>query len=228
MRTTLVTLHCRVLDIEQRRLMDPPARKSMHTGKTVQIDTHAVATLRYIRASMDAAASLSVPGSAAIAVGIVGALAAGLCFVPGVAEYWLAIWLIAAVIAAGVGGVLVSQQFALVGAGPILARAPVRKFLLCWSPSLFAGAVLTAVLWSSGAMHAIPGTWLMLYGCALIGACAVTNRAIGALGIAFFACGVLALLLPDRAQVLMLGAGFGGLHIVFGFSIRRTAHGSET
>jgi hypothetical protein len=200
----------------------------MHAGKTVHIDSHAIATLRYIRASMDAAASLSVPGSAAIAVGIVGVLATGLCFVPALADYWLAIWLIAAVVAAGVGGVLVVQQFALVGGGPILGRAPVRKLLLCWSPSLFAGAVMTAVHWSAGNLDAIPGTWLVLYGCALIGACAVTNRDIGALGIAFFACGVLALLLPERAQVLMLGAGFGGLHIVFGFSIRRAIHGSET
>jgi hypothetical protein len=200
----------------------------MHTGKTVPIDSHAIATLRYIRASMDAAASLSVPGSAALAVGIVGVLAAALCFVPRLGEHWLAIWLIAAVIAAGSGGALVLQQFALVGAGPVLSRASVRKLLVCWSPSLFAGAVMTAVLWSSGTLDAIPGTWLTLYGCALMGASVVTNRAIGMLGAAFFACGVLALLLPERAQMFMLGAGFGGLHIIFGFSIRRAVHGSET
>lgn len=200
----------------------------MHTDKTVQIDSHAVATLRYIRASMDAAASLSVPGSAAIAVGIVGALATALCFVSSLAAHWLAIWLLAAVIAASVGGVLVLQQFALMGAGPVLARAPVRKLLLCWAPSLLAGAVMTAVHWSSGNVDAIPGTWLMLYGCALIGACAVTNRAIGVLGIVFFTCGVLALLLPERAHVPVLGASFGGLHLVFGLYTRRAAHGSET
>lgn len=200
----------------------------MRTSKTVQIDSHAAATLQYIRASMDAAASLNVPGSAAIAVGIVGALAAALCFVPGLAEHWLAIWIIAAVVAAGLGGAIVLQQFGRVGADPIFTRAPLRKFLLCWSPSLFAGAVMTVVHWSAGNLEAIPGTWLILYGCALIGACAVTNRSIGALGLAFFACGVLALLLPESAQVAMLGAGFGGLHLVFGFSIRRAAHGSKT
>lgn len=200
----------------------------MHSNKAVRIDSHAAATLQYIRASMDAAASLSVPGSAAIAVGIVGTVAAALCFVPGMAKYWIAIWLMAAVVALGAGGVLVLQQFARVGAGPILARGPVRKLFLCWSPSLFAGAVMTALHWSNGNLEAIPGTWLMLYGCALVGATAVTNRAIGILGVAFFVCGVLALLLPERAQVLLLGAGFGGLHIIFGFSIRRAAHGSES
>jgi hypothetical protein len=34
-------------------------------------------------------------------------------------------------------------------------------------------------------------------------------------------------LLPDNLQILMLGAGFGGLHIVFGFLIGRVGHGRE-
>jgi hypothetical protein len=199
----------------------------MRTAKTVQIDSHAAATLRYIRASMDAAASLNVPGSAAIAVGVVGVLATVTCFVPGLARHWLAIWLIAAPVAAGVGCPIVLRQFARAGAGLILSRAPVQKLLLCWSPSLLAGAAMTAVHWSSGHLHAIPGTWLLLYGCALLGACAVTNRTIGVLGGAFFAAGLLALLLPDRLQIFMLGACFGGLHIIFGLSMRRAAHGSE-
>jgi hypothetical protein len=39
--------------------------------------------------------------------------------------------------------------------------------------------------------------------------------------------GLAALLLPDRLQILMLGAGFGGLHIVFGVLIGRQGHGRE-
>ena len=37
-----------------------------------------------------------------------------------------------------------------------------------------------------------------------------------------------ALLLPDDWQISMLGAGFGGLHIVFGFLIGRRERGRET
>jgi len=48
------------------------------------------------------------------------------------------------------------------------------------------------------------------------------------LGIFFIMFGLLALLLGDDLQILMLGAGFGGLHIVFGFLIRRMSHGRET
>jgi hypothetical protein len=35
------------------------------------------------------------------------------------------------------------------------------------------------------------------------------------------------LLLPDGLQILMLGAGFGGLHIIFGILIGRVGHGRE-
>jgi hypothetical protein len=39
--------------------------------------------------------------------------------------------------------------------------------------------------------------------------------------------GLAALLLPDDLQIWMLGAGFGGLHIVFGFLIGRKGRGRE-
>jgi hypothetical protein len=39
--------------------------------------------------------------------------------------------------------------------------------------------------------------------------------------------GVLALLLPSSAQIAMLGAGFGGLHIIFGVLIGRVGHGRQ-
>ena len=37
-----------------------------------------------------------------------------------------------------------------------------------------------------------------------------------------------ALLLPDELQIFMLGAGFGGLHIIFGFLIGRSGRGRQT
>jgi hypothetical protein len=37
----------------------------------------------------------------------------------------------------------------------------------------------------------------------------------------------LALLLPDSLQIFMLGAGFGGLHLLFGFLIGRMGHGRQ-
>ena len=86
---------------------------------------------------------------------------------------------------------------------------------------------MTAVHWFGGNQHGIPGTWLLLYGCALVTASAATTKIIAALGGLFVLIGLAALLLPDRLQILMLGAGFGGLHIVFGVLIGRQGHGRE-
>jgi hypothetical protein len=202
-----------------------PEKKTIQSGNTVQIDSHAVATLRYIRASMEAAASLAVPGSTGIAAGIVGLLAAVIASIPSLQEHWLVIWLIAAAVAAGVGSTLMLQQSSL--RGLVVGGAPIRRFAIGLLPSLFAGAVMTAVHWSHGNLHAIPGTWLTLYGCGLIAASAATARTIGILGAAFFVSGLLALVLPDNFQILMLGAGFGGLHIFLGILMGRAGHGRE-
>jgi hypothetical protein len=205
--------------------MSARANKTLQPANPVQMDSHAAATLRYIRASMEAASSLTVPGSAATAVGIVGTLAAALSYVPALRPHWLIVWLVAAVVASGIGGALMMQQF--VHGRSMVIRGPMRKFALCASPSLFAGAALTAVLWRAGNLDAIPGTWLTLYGCALIGASAVSDATIGKLGGAFFVSGLLALLLPDRFHIPLLGIAFGGLHICFGVLMRRTGHGGE-
>ena len=192
---------------------------------TVRLDSHAAATLRYIRASMEGAVVLAVPGSAGIVLGGIALMAAMLCWAPGLHKYWLAIWLSAALIGAVVGSILIVRESSLRNLR--LAGTPLFKFALCLSPSLGAGLVLTAVHWYGGNQHAIPGTWMLLYGCALVAASATTTRIIAALGGLFIVFGLTALLLPDHLQILMLGAGFGGLHIIFGFLIGRLSHGRK-
>jgi hypothetical protein len=192
---------------------------------TVRLDSHAAATLRYIRSSMEGAVVLAVPGSAGMVLGGIGLTAAALCLAPRLHKYWLGIWLGAALLAALVGSILVVRESSLKDLR--LAGTPLLKFALCLSPSLGAGLVMTAVHWYGGNVHAIPGTWLLLYGCALVAASATTTRIIAALGGLFIVFGSIALLLPENLQILMLGAGFGGLHIVFGFLIGRMSHGRE-
>jgi hypothetical protein len=195
----------------------------MPLNSTARIDSHATAMLRHIRASMEAAASLTIPGSALIATGVVGLLAAACSTAAKLHEHWLAIWLIAAVGAASLGSALLARQVSL--RELTIAGAPIRKFATGFLPTLFAGAVMTAVLGFNGSFQVIPGTWLLLYGCALMAASAVTVRLVGFLGASFMLLGLLALCLPEEFQMLMLGAGFGGLHIVFGLLIGRTGHG---
>jgi hypothetical protein len=194
----------------------------MQSANAVRIDSQAVATLRYIRESMDAATSVAVPGSAGIAMGVVGLLAMVICSVPGLREVWLGIWLASAALGGGLGFALVTRPASL--RGLLLYGTPLRKFALCLFPALFGGAVMTGVHWSYGNFHAIPGTWLLMYGCALISASVAATRTIAVMGGAFVGLGLVALFLPESLQIYMLGAGFGGLHVLFGLLIGRTRH----
>ena len=197
----------------------------MRPSGTVMIDSHALATLRYIRASMDAARTVAVPGSAGIGVGAIGVVAAILssgAWHP----YWLSIWLCAALIGAASGAFLLAHQSSA-ASGFSLFGTPVRKVFLHLMPSLGAGAVLTWVLFRSGNLHAIPGTWLLLYGCALLHTSAVTTRLIAILGGVFVSLALLAFALADAQQTLILGIGFGAVHIFYGALMMRKNYGVQ-
>ena len=75
---------------------------------------------------------------------------------------------------------------------------------------------------------AIPGMWLLLYGCSVLSASTVTSaaitRLIAAMGGLFVALGLLTFTLPAAAHAAMLGLGFGCLHILFGVLIGRSTH----
>jgi hypothetical protein len=128
-------------------------------------------------------------------------------------------------VAATAGGLLLSRQFAL--RGFTWFGAPVRKVALCLLPGLFAGGVLTVVEWKAQQLHAIPGTWLLLYGCALVCTSAMTSKIIGVLGGLFGALALVAFWVPDSTQIPVLGLGFGGLHLGFGIVMRGRDHGDK-
>jgi len=195
----------------------------MPSARTVSLDTHAIATLRYIRESMEAAGCVAVPGSAGIAMGIVGLVATALSLTPDLAASWFAIWLVAAPIATLAGALLMTRSSSVVSF--IATGTPGRKLLLGLAPCIFAGAVMTAVLWKANYIVAAPGTWLLLYGCALISASASIKTIVAWMGACFIALGVIALVTPALLHVPLLGVGFGGLHLLFGILIGRGAHG---
>ena len=179
----------------------------------VEIDTHAQATLRYIRTSMDAAALVATPGSAGIAIGLVGTIAALLAAGPGQA-HWLTVWICAAPLATLMAATIMARQQRL--QGRTLFGPSVRRFVLCLAPALLVGAVLTAVDLYDGNLRVIAGTWLLLYGCAVMAASAATIGLVAWLGGLFVLLGIAALLLPPGVHNLILGVGFGGLHLLFG------------
>lgn len=204
----------------------PSALFPIRSEAPAAIESHALGTLAYIRASIESSSSMDVPGMAGIVMGIIGVLTALLVSLPGLSSHWLAVWLAAAALALALGGALVARQ--VVRRGHSRYLGPTRKFLLCLFPSLLAGAVLTLVFGSVGATAFIPGTWLLLYGCAVLSASTVTTPAIARLicimGALFVALGSMAFTLPAAAQTAMLGLGFGVLHVVFGVLIGRLTH----
>ena len=205
----------------------PSPAITVQSAAPVTIESRALGTLAYIRASIDSSSSMDVPGMAGIVMGVIGVLAAIMVSVPRWSAQWLGIWLSAAALALLLGGALVARQY--VRRPHARYYGPARKFLLCLCPALFAGAVLTVVSWTASMTGIIPGMWLLLYGCAVLSAGTVTiagiSRLIGVMGGLFAVLGVITFILPGAAHTLMLGLGFGVLHIVFGILIGRSAHG---
>lgn len=193
------------------------------SNNTVAIDSHALGTLNYIRASIESAGAFAVPGIAGIAMGVVGVMATVVASFPWLAPHWLEIWLLAAMAASAIGVVLIARQHPR---GFMLYRGPARKFVLSLCPALLAGAVLTGVFWQEGLTSLIPGMWLLLYGCAVLSASMMTSaammRLIMLMGALFVVYGVIAFQLPIRWHNYTLGMGFGALHLLFGILIGRT------
>ncbi|HEY1898531.1 MAG TPA: hypothetical protein VGG49_01940 [Steroidobacteraceae bacterium] len=196
-----------------KAMIDPESGRP----NTVALDTHALGTLQYIRASIDAAGLLAVPGSAGIAMGAVGILAALLVALKPLAAHWLQIWLLAGLVAIAFGTALMFHQ--VVRRGTALYRGPLRKFLMCLCPPLLVGAVLTWQLWLHAQAALIPGIWLLMYGCAVMAASTLTRRALAVMGALLAVLGIIALQVPVNFQNAILGIGFGGLHLLFGILI---------
>ena len=188
-------------------------KSSAADGSPVRMDDHAEATLRYIRSSMDAASGVVTPGSTGILVGLVGIIAALMAAGPWRAQ-WLVVWIAAAPVACLVGAVVMARQQRL--HGRTLFGHSGRRLTLCLAPALLVGAVLTAADLRDGNLQVVAGTWLLLYGCAVVTASAATIQLVAWMGALFMVLGIAALLMPLGTHNVLLGLGFGGLHMLFG------------
>src|SRR5438270_5919793 len=185
------------------------------------IHEHALENLRLIRETMERAGSFtSIPGWGGFFIGITAGGAAVVAQ-RAVADprAWLRTWLIEAALAAVIAAATMAAKWRRT-ATPFMSGAAKRFFVSYFAP-LIAGAVLTFTLTHRGAYDSIPAVWLLLYGSAFVSSGAFSIRFIPVMGICFMLLGGLAALVRLPAGNLVLGAGFGGLHIIFGFIIAR-------
>lgn len=192
-----------------------------HTGtNVVSMHERAFDNLRYIRETMErAGAFTAVPGWGGILMGASALLASYITTKLPSKELWFEAWLGEAVLAFGIGFFAMVQKSKAVKS-PLLC-GPGRKFALSLLPPMLAGAVLTVFLYRYALYEVMPGMWLMLYGVGVITGGAFSVSVVPLMGVSFMVLGTAALFSPWEWASIYMGAGFGGLQIVFGAIIAR-------
>jgi|SRR5262245_32954417 len=190
-------------------------------GDPLPIHQHALENLRVIRETMERAGSFtSIPGWGGLAIGLTAGGAAVVAQEAVVdPQRWLRVWLVEAAVAAVIGALTIWLKWRRT-ATPLMSGAA-RRFFISYFAPLIAGAVLTWTLAHRGSFDPIPAAWLLLYGSAFVSSGAFSIRVIPVMGVAFMLLGILAALVRLPVGNIILGAGFGGLHIIFGWIIAR-------
>jgi len=190
----------------------PPGPPALHA--------RAMDNLRFIRETMERAGSFTaVPGWGGLMIGATATAATIAAGSSAATPRWRAVWLGEAIVALAIG--VWSMRRKARSAGIKLTSGPGRKFTLSLAPPLVAGALLTMALSRDGIFQALPGLWLLLYGTGVITGGAFSVRVVPIMGLCFMALGLVALYLPSPWPEILMGIGFGGVHIIFGAIIAR-------
>lgn len=176
--------------------------------------------LRFIRDTMErSAAFTAVSGWGHVVLGFTALGAAAVAAHQTSAFGWLRVWLGEGLLAVAIG--LLACSWKANQRGLPLFSGPARKVALGLAPPLVAGGFLTFLLFRSGLESALPATWLLLYGAGIMTGGAFSVSIVPVMGLCFMLLGGLTVLGPASWGNWFLGAGFGGLHIIFGWLIAR-------
>ena len=197
-----------------------PEQQLRQSGTTESIGSGAAENLRYIRNTIEAAQTFTtVPGKGCIAMGIAAIAASVLEGVPSLAPHWLPLWLTAAVLSCAVALFFMEKKARMQGLS--LRRAVATRFFLTLAPAFAAGGILTVALTDTVGRETIAGIWLLLYGVG-VAACGLFSIPVVLIaGFAFMGLGTVALAAPAAWAPWLLGAGFGGIHLILGGLIIR-------
>jgi hypothetical protein len=180
----------------------------------------AMDNLRFIRETMERATSFTaISGWGLVSIGLSALAASSISTQQKTFKAWLAVWVAEAMIALLIAGWSMDRK-ARAANMPLLS-GPGRKVAFSLSPPIFAGGIVTVVLYRAGLTNAIPGLWLLLYGTGVITGGMFSVSAVPIMGLCFMTLGAAAFLAPAGFADWLMAAGFGGLHIVFGVIIAR-------
>ncbi len=194
--------------------------RPLSSGTGADLSPNVADDLRFIRDTMERSASFTaVSGWGQVLLGATALVAAILAARQLTAFAWLQVWLAEGLLAVAIG--LLSCTWKANRVGVPLFSGPARKVALGLAPPLVAGAFLTFLLFRGGLQSALPATWLLLYGVGIMTAGAFSVSIVPVMGLCFMLLGGLAVLGPAAWGNWFLAAGFGGLHIAFGFLIAR-------
>ena len=191
--------------------------------KPPTLQAHAIDNLQFIRDAMSRASRFTaIPGWGGVVMGVTALVTTAAAGRRSGTIEWTFWWIGDAVAAVAIALIAMSRKARRLELS--LFDAPAKRFALAYIPALAAGAVLTAVFIQNGLTARLPGCWLLLYGVAITGGGTLSVRVVPLLGVLFIALGVAAFAAPAAYGDAFMAAGFGGLHIVFGFIIARN-HG---
>lgn len=195
--------------------------RSSGSGRAdVETPPNVAEDLRFIRDTMErASAFTAVSGWGQVISGVTALGAAAVAAQQSSSFGWLRVWLAEGIVAVVIG--LLACTWKANRRGLPLFSGPARKVALGLAPPLVAGAFLTFVLFRAGLQAALPAAWLLLYGAGIMTGGAYSVSIVPVMGLCFMVVGSLAVLGPATWGNWFLAAGFGGLHILFGFLIAR-------
>jgi hypothetical protein len=184
------------------------------------LHARAMDNLKYIRETMERATAFTgISGWGQVAIGVTALAASFIAARQKSFKDWMMVWLVEELVALLIAGWSIDRK-ARASKMPLLS-GPGRKVAFSLTPPIFAGGLLTIVLYRAGLTDAIPGLWLLLYGTGVITGGMFSVSVVPIMGLCFMALGAAACLAPPGFANWFMAAGFGGLHIFFGVIIAR-------
>jgi len=188
---------------------DPPA-----------LHERAMDNLHYIRKTMERSTAFTgISGWGEVAIGSSALLASWVAAKQANFKHWVAVWVAEGLISLLIAGWSMDRK-ARAAKMPLMS-GPGRKAVFSLSPPIIAGALVALALGRARLTDAIPGVWLLLYGTGVVTGGMFSVPAVPIMGLCFMVLGAVALFASAEYANWFMAAGFGGLHVVFGFIIAR-------